>query len=88
MIKLTQLDRAAIEFAHRAALTPSPGNHDQTPPHPYCQGDSPCVCSQLYAACEDTAAVISEQITAYALRLSGKREQSVALTCAGLAVAR
>ena len=43
-------NRQLIDWAHRIAATPSPGEHDMDPPHPYCFGDDPCVCIQVYAA--------------------------------------
>ena len=44
--------RQLIDWTHKMAQTPSPGDHDIEPPHPYCFGDDPCVCIQLYAADE------------------------------------
>ena len=48
----------------------------------------PCVCVQLETAERDTADRIAAAINGYATGLTGKREQSVALTCAALAVPR
>ena len=54
----------------------------QIPDHGY------CACIVIDTVAEDTAAAIQASIRTYAESLSGKREQSVALTCAALAVAR
>ena len=44
-------------------------------------------CAMIKAGRKDTAVKIERSITAYAKSMTGKREQSVALTCAALAVA-
>ena len=53
---------------------------------PYVQALGFCACISIMGARESTAKRIEASITTYANSLTGKREQSVALTCASLAV--
>ena len=47
-----------------------------------------CDCASLQAARTETAQRIQASISEYADTLTGKREQTVAITCAALAVVR